>query len=313
MVANVLVTVVCITYNHEKYLRDALDGFLSQKTDFQYKIVIYDDASTDNTAAIIEEYALKYPQIIVPIYQKENQYQKGTNMFKEFVAPLLEGKYYAYCEGDDYWCDPHKLQEQVDFMRTHPDYSACVHNTVRLDCRSGKQKLLYGQKAKDIEVKDVVRKGGRAFHISSLLAKTEYFVIPDELTAKGLGDYPKTIYLAINGKIRFINKAMSVYRYYADGSWTSRNFGDGDVSKAIALDNGKIMMLESFDHYFNGRYHGLFSDAIELKKVEILYKQKKYIEIMKSKRSVKLFYSQYGTLRTLLLVARAIRSTVARS
>lgn len=74
MVANVLVTVVCITYNHEKYLRDALDGFLSQKTDFQYKIVIYDDASTDNTAAIIEEYALKYPQIIVPIYQKENQY-----------------------------------------------------------------------------------------------------------------------------------------------------------------------------------------------------------------------------------------------
>ena len=82
-------------------------------------------------------------------------------MFKEFVAPLLEGKYYAYCEGDDYWCDPHKLQEQVDFMRTHPDYSACVHNAVRLDCRSGKQKLLYGKKAKDIEVKDVVRKGGR--------------------------------------------------------------------------------------------------------------------------------------------------------
>ena len=311
--SDVLVTVVCITYNHEKYLREALDGFLSQKTDFQYKIVIHDDASTDNTAAIIEEYALKYPQIVVPIYQKENQYQRGVNILKEYVSPLLEGKYYAFCEGDDYWCDPDKLQEQVDFMRTHPDYSACVHNTIQHDCRSGKQKLLYNQIMKDIELKDVVRKGGAAFHISSLLAKTEYFSIPDELTVKGFGDYPKVIYLAINGKIRFINKTMSVYRYYADGSWTSRNFADKDINREIALNNKKIMMLESFDHYFNGRYHDLFSDAIELKKVEILYEQKKYREIIKSKRSVNLFYSQYGTLRTLLLIAWAIRSAVVPS
>lgn len=155
--SDVLVAVVCITYNHEKYLRNALDGFLSQKTDFRYKIVIHDDASTDNTVKIIEEYALKYPQIIVPIYQKENQYQRGINILKEYVAPLLEGKYYAYCEGDDFWCDPHKLQEQVDFMRAHPDYSACVHNTIQLDCRNGKQKLLYGKKMKDIELKDVLR------------------------------------------------------------------------------------------------------------------------------------------------------------
>ena len=306
--SDVLVTVVCITYNHEKYLRDALDGILSQKTDFKYKVVIHDDASTDNTAKIIAEYVLKYPRIIVPIYQKENQYQKGVNILKEYVFPLLEGKYYAYCEGDDYWCDPYKLQEQVDFMRNHPDYSACVHNTIRIDCRSGKQKLLYDRKEKDIKLKDVVRKGGAAFHISSLLAKKEYFLIPDELTVKGLGDYPKTIYLAINGKIRFINKAMSVYRYYAEGSWTARNFTGSDVSKAIALDNNKIIMLESFDQYINGRYHDLFCDAIDLKKLEILFKQKKYREIIRSKRNVKLYHSQYGTLRTLLLFARAIRS-----
>ena len=310
--SDVLVTVVCITYNHEKYLRDALDGFLSQKTDFQYKIVIHDDASTDNTAKIIEEYVLKYPQIIVPIYQKENQYQKGVNIMKEYVFPLLEGKYYAYCDGDDYWCDPCKLQKQVDFMRTHPDYSACVHNTIRIDCRSGKQKLLYAPKEKDIELKDFIKKGGAAFHISSLLAKTEYYLLPDELTTKG-HDYPKTIYLAINGKIRFINKAMSVYRYYAEGSWTSRTFGVSDVSKEIALNNDNIMMLESFDKYYNGRFHDLFCDAIDIKKLEIQYKQKKYREIIRSKRNVKLYRSQYGTLRTLLLIARAICSAVVPS
>ena len=94
--SDVLVTVVCITYNHEKYIRDTLEGFLSQKTDFQFKIVIHDDASTDDTAKIIEEYVLKYPQIIVPVCQKENQYQRGVNILKEYVFPLLEGKYYAY-------------------------------------------------------------------------------------------------------------------------------------------------------------------------------------------------------------------------
>ncbi len=308
--SDALVTIVCITYNHEKYLRDALDGFLAQKTDFQFKIVIHDDASADGTAKIIEEYALKYPQIVVPIYQKGNQYQRGVNILKEYVAPLLEGKYYAYCEGDDYWCDPHKLQEQVDFMRAHPDYSACVHNTIQLDCRNGKQKLLYGKKVKDVELRDVVRKGGASFHISSVLAKKEYFLIPDELTVKGFGDYPKTIYLALNGKIRYINKPMSVYRYFSEGSWTANNFTVSDVNRAVSLDNRKIMMLENFDHYFNGRYHDLFSDAIELKKVEILYKQKKYREIIKTKRSVKLFHAQYGTLRTLLLFVRAIRSAV---
>ena len=311
--SDVLVTVVCITYNHEKYIRDTLEGFLSQKTDFQFKIVIHDDASTDDTAKIIEEYVLKYPQIIVPVCQKENQYQRGVNILKEYVFPLLEGKYYAYCEGDDYWCDPYKLQAQVDFMRNHPDYSACVHNTIRIDCRNGKQKLLYDRKEKDIKLKDVVGKGGAAFHISSLLAKTEYFLIPDELTVKGLGDYPKTIYLAINGKIRFINKAMSVYRYYAEGSWTARNFTGSDVSKAIALDNNKIIMLQSFDQYFNGSYHDLFCDAVDLKKLEILFKQQKYREIIRSKRNVKLFHSQYGTLRTLLRFVRAIRSSSVSS
>lgn len=147
--SGVLVAVVCIAYNHEKYLRDALEGILSQKTDFQFNIVIHDDASTDNTPIIIEEYALKYPQIIIPIYQKENQYQRGVNILKEYVAPMLEGQYYAYCEGDDFWCDPHKLQEQVDFMRAHPDYSACVHNTIQLDCRNVKQigKLVVSSKS----------------------------------------------------------------------------------------------------------------------------------------------------------------------
>jgi len=94
----VLFTVVCITYNHEKYIRNALDGFLSQKTDFQYNIVIHDDVSTDNTQAIIREYAEKYPELFVPILQEENQYQAGIGIMRNYIQPLLEGEYFALCE-----------------------------------------------------------------------------------------------------------------------------------------------------------------------------------------------------------------------
>ena len=95
------VSICCITFNHEKYIKKALDSFLSQNTDFEYEILIHDDASTDSTADIIREYEKKYPNIIKPIYQTENQYQKGvTNPSGKFNFPRAKGQYIAMCEGD---------------------------------------------------------------------------------------------------------------------------------------------------------------------------------------------------------------------
>lgn len=120
-----LVSIRSITYNHEPYISQALDGFLMQKTDFPFEIVVHDDASTDKTADIIRAYEKKYPQIIKPIYEIENQYSKNDGSIGRKMNPLLTGKYIAFCEGDDFWIDPQKLQKQVDFLENNPDYGMC--------------------------------------------------------------------------------------------------------------------------------------------------------------------------------------------
>lgn len=119
MVSNIkqspLVSITCLTYNHAPYLRQCLDGFVMQKTSFPIEILIYDDASEDGTQDIIREYERKYPDLIKPIYQTENQYSKGVKVEFVYNYPRAKGKYIAFCEGDDYWTDPNKLQKQIDF------------------------------------------------------------------------------------------------------------------------------------------------------------------------------------------------------
>lgn len=124
MNSNPLVSICCITYNHARYIRQCLDGFLMQKVNFEYEIIVHDDASTDGTSEIIRDYSNKYSDLIVPIFQSENQYSKGVcGVYAKFVYPHARGKYIAICEGDDYWIDPLKLQKQVDFLEMNPNYS----------------------------------------------------------------------------------------------------------------------------------------------------------------------------------------------
>ncbi len=123
-----LVSICSITYNHAPFIRQCLDGFLMQQTNFPIEIIINDDCSTDGTTEIIREYAEKYPDKIFPIFHEENLYSQGVRgMAQKFVYPKARGKYIATCEGDDYWTDPLKLQKQVDFLESHPDYSMCCH------------------------------------------------------------------------------------------------------------------------------------------------------------------------------------------
>lgn len=137
MNSDVLVSICCITYNHAPYIRQCLDGFIMQKTNFKFEILIHDDASTDGTADIIREYEAKYPNILKPIYQTENQYSKGKNISATYNWPRAQGKYIAMCEGDDYWTDPLKLQKQVDFLEGHPDFSMCFHRAkIKNECNA---------------------------------------------------------------------------------------------------------------------------------------------------------------------------------
>lgn len=123
----VMVTIRCTAYNHESFIRQCLDGFIMQQTNFRFEAIVHDDASTDGTADIIREYAANYPEFIKPIYQTENQYSKHDGTIGRILNQHTRGKYVAICEGDDYWTDPLKLQKQVDFLESHPDYVVCVH------------------------------------------------------------------------------------------------------------------------------------------------------------------------------------------
>lgn len=123
-----LVSICCTAYNHEKYLAQTLESFLSQRCDFAYEILIHDDVSTDRTADIIREYAARYPHIIRPMFQTQNQYSRGVPINETFNFPRARGKYIALCEGDDYWCDPDKLQRQIAHMESDPGCTFCFTN-----------------------------------------------------------------------------------------------------------------------------------------------------------------------------------------
>ena len=131
-----LVSIVCITYNHEPYLRQALDGFLMQRTTFPVEIILAEDCSSDGTRAICEEYLVKYPDKIKYIYRDHNV---GYNENEYEAMCAADGKYIAYCEGDDYWTDPQKLQKQVDFLEAHPDYSVCWHRCKHHNVETGEE------------------------------------------------------------------------------------------------------------------------------------------------------------------------------
>src|SRR5260221_9409884 len=126
-----LVSVCVITYNHEKFIRQCLDGIMMQKTSFRFEVVIGDDCSTDNTCGIIREFAERYPDVIRPVYQPVNV--GGARNAYEFCYPILTGKYIAVCEGDDYWTDSFKLQRQVGFLEQNPDYAFCFHRVKGID------------------------------------------------------------------------------------------------------------------------------------------------------------------------------------
>lgn len=128
-----VVSVICITYNHHNFIKKTLDGFLIQKTNFPFEVIIHDDASQDGTQEIIKEYETLYPNIIKPIYQIENQFSKKVNIGKEFILSKIKGTYIALCEGDDYWIDPLKLQKQVDFLDQNEEYGLVYTEIDRID------------------------------------------------------------------------------------------------------------------------------------------------------------------------------------
>ncbi len=152
-----LVSIVCITYNQCKYIRDALDGFLLQKTDFEIEIIVHDDASSDGTSDILREYQDEYPELFKLIIQEENQYRKIGFGFVFDVFRQARGKYIAICEGDDYWTDPAKLQKQIDALESNAGSTMCFHNAYRVNLFTGDRALFNaGAIPSPVNIRDIV-------------------------------------------------------------------------------------------------------------------------------------------------------------
>lgn len=225
---SVKVSICCAAYNQENYIRQTLDSFLMQKTDFQFEVIVNDDASPDGTADIICEYAEKYPDIIKPIYQAENLFSKGASITRDVLFANANGEYIALCEGDDYWTDPDKLQKQVDFLDNNPDYIACVHKYFTVDKNSEPTHLLtfgHYEKAGRYTLKDL-ENGELPSQVASLMFrniifddKRKYPVSFDK--PKIAGDVKLYLYLLQHGDIYRMDDTMSAYRYVAEVGGTS--------------------------------------------------------------------------------------------
>lgn len=258
-----LVSISCITYNHENYIRDAIEGFLIQKTTFPVEILIHDDASTDNTANIIREYEAKYPQLIKPIYQTENQYSKKDGTIGRIQRGRACGKYYAICEGDDYWTDPLKLQKQVDFLEENSEYSMCFHNAMLI--YEGRENL--NKPFKKIETREYsgeeILKEWTIPTASVVFRMDAYKPVhhPDFL----YGDIILFLSLAENGKIWGMSEVMGVYRKH-EGGMTSPN------------KNGLFKTLKYIKHHEAIKVH--FGRKYEQAENEIL--SKAYIGLSKN-------------------------------
>lgn len=226
-----LVSICCITYNHEKYIRDAIEGFLMQKTSFTFEIIIHDDASTDSTAKIVEEYANEHPELIIPIYQTVNQYSQGIKPWPNFVFPIARGKYIALCEGDDYWTDPLKLQKQVDFLEENEEYSLCFHNATAVN----EEDKTLNNPFREIEAReytgDEILKEWTIPTASVVFRKEANKQVhhPDFL----FGDIILFLSLAENGKIWGMKENMSVYRRHEGGMTASNKSSINRTKKFI--------------------------------------------------------------------------------
>ncbi len=242
----VLVSIRCLVYNHEPYLRQCLDGFVMQKTNFAFEAIVHDDASTDKSADIIREYAAKYPDIIKPIYETENQYSKKDGSIRRIMddATCKTTKYIAFCEGDDYWTDPLKLQKQFDFMEANPDYSLCFHPAYVKFENGIQERTLFGEwKETDYNGLDIIRQWtiptASVFFRAKFYNKKYLEIANDRRFI--YGDIVLFEYLSTEGGIKCINEVMSVYR---------RNAGGVTEKDKDELSKNEIKHFEAISEHF---------------------------------------------------------------
>lgn len=264
--SGIMASISCLTFNHAFYIRQALDSFLMQETDFDYEILIHDDASTDGTGDILREYEKKYPDRVKPLIQTENQYSQGIdNISGAFNFPRVQGKYIFMCDGDDYWVSPHKLQKQVDYLEAHPDCCLCIHSAkIDLVGRAFTEKEMRpycGNRV--ISPEEIVDKPS-GYAMSSMAFPSRLVKsLPDYYVDCPVGDTPLQLMAAAEGYGYYMDEVMSAYRVGVAGSWTTAGKSGDYEGKQKAYYERMKRVYEEFDLATGGRFTEAARSAVK--------------------------------------------------
>ncbi len=286
-----LVTICCTAFNHEYYIERALDGFLMQETTFPFEVIVHDDVSTDRTVEIIREFENRFPSIIKPVYEVENQYSKNDGSLRRIMYEKAKGKYIALCEGDDYWCDSDKIQQQAEALEEHPECTIAFCKVQFVD-QTGK--LLSNTTAPGtgifrdgiITLEDLVHNefgmGNWTFHTSSFLYRAELGaghmqIMQEEFSVFPYGDMPLQLYCLMNGNGYYIDKIQSCYRTMS-GGYNSYMEQHPEI-QIIHLKN-LIKGLEKFDQLTRRKYHKNVTKGICRTKFRIDVISKSWLKVL---------------------------------
>lgn len=300
-----MVCTECMTFNHERFIRDALEGFVKQETKFPVVNVVVDDASTDNTARVITDYMNEQFDMQAAVaYQKETTeanvcfapHKTNTNCYfavlllkknyrrRYLKLPFIQewlsiSKYHAMCEGDDYWVDSLKLQKQVDYMEFHPECSMCCHNAYLENDKNGERKGIHRiyKRSQIVEKKHLFRDGGflptASYMMRQELFGKEYFAFPINPCAE---DIRIQIYATMKGIVFYINEPMSVYRLHGE-SVTHLAMMDPQI--LIERHERQISWYKEINGYTQGVFHDEISHAISFREASIFRLRKKYLRL----------------------------------
>ena len=288
---NPLVSIACITYNHAPYIRQCLDGFIMQQTDFDFEIVIHDDASTDGTKDIVLEYCSKYPNLFRPILQEQNRYKEGKGIFTRFVFPECRGKYIAMCEGDDYWTDPLKLQKQVSLLEENINYSCSFHVCNIVNSLGDTMLEDYPQcyKFEDslITLENFI--GGSAIpQTLSVVFRLE--VISTLPPSCRVTDIVLFYYLLKMGNAICLAENMGVYRNHSAGEWSRLSY----TQKIISTIKCRLEIYEA---------EGTNLSALFVILIFNIYPRSHYIkELSLTVRVIRVIYKHLGLWKTIRLL-----------
>ena len=236
-------SVMMITYNHERFIAQAIESVLAQRVNFDYEIVIGEDCSTDGTRAIIMDFHRRYPGRIVPLLRDQN-----LGIMPNFVGTLTacQGQYLAMLEGDDYWTHEDKLQRQVDFLDAHPDSSICCHRVRFLDQTGFAEADIFPPlPAGTYGIEDLLTRNF-VMTCSTVLRRDLVGPLPSWFLKMKLGDWPLFALVAARGKIALMEDIMAAYRVHSGSMWSSRPL-------VWRLREGSLM-LKALDRHLKFQY-----------------------------------------------------------